>query len=91
MTSSTTERGYGAPHKAERETWAPVIAAGHGWCAEVVCLMSSRYIAPDMPWDLAHADTRHTYRGPAHVKCNRSEGAVRGNRARNAPPSRWVL
>lgn len=79
---STKARGYDQRHKDERARWAPVIAAGHGWCAEIKCIEHSRWIPPGSAWDLAHDEDRRTYRGPAHRRCNRSEGATRGNRQR---------
>lgn len=71
-------------HKRERQRWAPVVASGNGWCAERICLMPTRWLDPGQPWDLAHDHARGTgYLGPAHRKCNRAEGAARGNRARH--------
>ena len=84
---------YGSRHKAERRRWVPVIAAGQGWCRELICIEPSRFIAPDTPWDLAHADTADTYRGPAHATCNRAEGGRRAGRNRpgRREPRRWAL
>lgn len=89
---------YSSPeHKAERARWTPVVAAGEAHCAEPVCLMPSRWIPPGSAWDVAHDPSGTRYIGPAHARCNRSEGARRGNRSRGvqpaqapAPPaSRW--
>ena len=81
---------YGGLHKRERERWRPVVAAGAAYCAEPVCLMDTRWIQPDTPWDLAHDRTTRRYHGPAHRRCNRSEGATyRLQRA--SVVRRWVL
>jgi hypothetical protein len=83
---TTAERGYGAAHQAEKERWRPIVDAGQAYCAEVVCLEErdgrSRWLEPDTPWHLAHDDGQQGYRGPAHQRCNTSEGATRGNAAR---------
>lgn len=87
---TTKQRGYGAEHQAKRADWAPVVAAGQAYCAEVICLEErdgrSRWIAPGSRWHLAHAADQQGYRGPAHGRCNESEAARRGNAARNAQP-----
>lgn len=76
MTANTTA------HKRERRRWAPVVTSGNGWCAERICLMPTRWLDPGQPWDLAHDHQHGGYLGPAHPRCNRAEGAARGNRAR---------
>lgn len=79
-----------AEHKAQRETWTPVVEAGDAWCAEPLCLEErdgrGRWIQPGSPWDVAHDTTGTVYLGPAHARCNRSEGATRGNRMRGHAP-----
>jgi hypothetical protein len=83
---------------AEKERLRPIVAAGHAFCTEPICLHPNRWIRPGTPWDLAHA-TPTTYRGPAHADCNRSEGGRRGHAAscRNPrhqhriPSRRWAL
>lgn len=74
--ASTTARGYGAAHQAERARWQPTIDRGEGRCAELICLMPTRVIQPGRRWDLAHDRTTGGYLGPAHPKCNRTEGAT---------------
>lgn len=69
-------------YKALRRSWAGVIARGQGTCHETICLMDSRTIAPGEPWDMCHDPTGKRLLGPGHRKCNRSEGATRGNNAR---------
>lgn len=82
VVSSTTERGYGADHQRERERWAPVVEAGEASCVAIVCLEQSRWLDPTQPWDLGHNAARTGWTGPEHIRCNRSEGATRGNRQR---------
>lgn len=68
---------YSPLHKAVRESWAPRVASGTTQCAEAICFYADRRIHPEQPWDLAHSPDGTTYLGPAHAKCNRSEGARR--------------
>lgn len=85
--------------RKERERWRPVVDAGDAYCAETVCKMPDRWIAPGSKWDLCHDPSGEQVIGPGHAKCNRSEAAVRGNRMRSAsaapPPAptagRWSL
>lgn len=68
---TTTQRGYGAEHKAERERWRPLVESG-----QVVCWRCHRLIPAGAPWDLGHDEVdRSKYRGPEHVKCNRGATA----------------
>lgn len=85
---TNAERGYGAEHRRTKDQWRPVVAAGRALCTEPICLMRSRAIAPTEPWDLAHdrGNPRRKYRGPAHRRCNRSEGATYGNVLRGVQP-----
>ena len=79
-------------HKATHEAHARIVNAGNGWCTEVVCLMPTRWIDPDTPWDSAHDDTDplgERYLGPAHAKCNRSAGGKKGQANRNDAVIRW--
>lgn len=78
---------YGGRHQRIRAELQPLVDTGQAYCAERICLYPSRWIKPGTAWDLAHADGNQ-YRGPAHAKCNRSEGATRGNRKRAHPPRR---
>ena len=83
---------YGSAHRRLRAKWAPVVAAGDGWCSELVCVKTTRHITPDEEWHLAHTPDGSDYLGPAHAECNTSEGAIRGNQGRaflaahDAPP-----
>ena len=58
-------------------------------CAQPVCLMVTRDIAPDQAYDVAHDDSGTVILGAAHPRCNRSDGGKR----RHAPrtPNRWAL
>jgi hypothetical protein len=87
---STTERGYGSQHQTERAKWKPTVEAGEAYCQERICLMPDRWINPLEQWDLAHGFDRGTYLGPAHSRCNRSEGSRRWH-ARRRPRRRWTL
>jgi hypothetical protein len=88
---STAERGYTGEHVKLKERWRPVVEAGQAHCTEPVCAYRTRWIPPGTAWDLAHDRTTGSYRGPAHRKCNRAEGArwgnqVRGRRRHRLPP-----
>jgi hypothetical protein len=89
---------YGWEHQKVRASWAPIVNAGDAWCSEPVCLMRDRWIRPGSPWDLAHDRDTGGYRGPAHARCNRSEGSrwwhSRQQRKvvqRPREPRRWAL
>ena len=79
---------YRYVHQQIRERWRPTVDAGEAYCTEIVCVMASRWIAPGAAWDLAHDSTNGGYLGPAHARCNRREGAARGNRMRRRRPPR---
>lgn len=81
MPGSTTARGYGAKHQAERKRLAPIVARGQTPCAKCGDL-----IVPPEPWDLGHTDDRTGWTGPEHQDCNRRAAARRRNRGyRRAP------
>ena len=83
---------YGPAHQAERKRLTPIVEAGNAYCAEPVCVMSSRWIAPGSKWTLCHDTTGTQWIGPGHQRCNQREAAVRGNRARSAsPPPRYAF
>jgi hypothetical protein len=90
---TNTERGYGADHQRHRRAVAPTVDAGQAWCTEPICLMPDRWIEPGTPWDLAHDRDAgpSAYRGPAHARCNRSEGARFRDSREAAPLNRWIL
>jgi hypothetical protein len=89
---------YGYAHQQVREAWRTVVADGEAYCAEPVCLMTSRWIppewAPTQLWHVCHDPTGTEVIGVGHRRCNTSEGAKRGNRMRSqrpAAPNRWAL
>jgi hypothetical protein len=85
---------YGYHHRQERKRWAPVVASGDAFCAEVRCLMSSRWIPPGSEWHLAHDPSGTRYVGVSHPKCNVSEAATRMHATRKLmqePQRRWTL
>lgn len=69
-TLSTTQRGYGSAHQAERERWKPAVEAGHATCARC-----GKPIEAGAAWDLGHNDDRTAWTGPEHPACNRAAGA----------------
>jgi hypothetical protein len=71
------QRGYGREHRRVRREVARLVDAGLARCCRC-----HELIVPGTPWDLDHSDDRSGYRGPAHARCNRSAGAVKGNRLR---------
>ena len=90
---------YRYRHQQERKRWQLVVDAGDAYCAEPVCVMPTRWIAPGSKWHLCHDPSGTSYIGPGHARCNTREGAARGNRMRArrrrpAPPptaGRWTL
>lgn len=82
---------YGWRHQQARAKWAPIVERGEAHCCETVCLKASRHIGAAEPWDLAHTPDGGDYLGPAHEACNRSEGAIRGNRGRvRDDKGKWI-
>lgn len=82
--AKTARRGYGGDFQRQRAQWRPVVDSGGAFCHAAICLMASRHITPGTPWDLGHTPDRSRITGPEHRRCNRSEGARRGNRMRGA-------
>lgn len=61
-------RQYGGiQHRTLRANLEPVVAAGLADCA-----LCGHRIAAGARWDLAHAEDRRFYLGPAHERCNRA-------------------
>jgi hypothetical protein len=90
----TGQRGYGSPHQKLRARWKPLVDAGRASCHAVICLMPygprvGRAIPPGEPWNLGHTPDRTAYTGPEHEKCNKSDGARRGNRMRGRQ-QQWI-
>jgi hypothetical protein len=83
-TRTTTDRGYGADHQAERAKWQRRMDQGEAVdCHAERCLEPSRWIRPGQPWDLGHTPDRTAWTGPEHPLCNRAEGGRRGAAATN--------
>ena len=82
-------------YKKAKAALRPVVDAGNAWCAELVCVMPSRHIAPGSPWALAHDHrdpTGRTLLGPAHRRCNGAEAARRNNpKRKQREPRRLAL
>ena len=79
----TTREYRDARAKAHRD-----VEAGLAYCAQPVCVMTTRWIPPGTPNDVAHDDSGTVILGPADARCNRSDGGKR----RHAPKlTRWVL
>lgn len=57
-------------------------------CAQPLCLMTTRDIAPTQSTDVAHDDSGTVILGAAHAHCNRVDG---GKRRHQMTPRRWVL
>lgn len=94
MAKRTDGKYASAEHRGARAKLKPVIESGQGWCVQGLselnssgaCLYSTRYIPPGTAWDVAHDDSGTVIIGPAHAKCNRSDGGKRRHAAH-----RWVL
>lgn len=82
-------------HKELRAKLGAEVQAGRAWCCETICLEErdgrTRHIPPGAPWDVAHSDDGLTYKGPAHRRCNRADGARRGNAQRGTAKRRRAL
>jgi hypothetical protein len=81
---STSSRGYGTAHQAERARWQPVIDSGLGTCRAERCRYPDRAILPGADWHLGHTPDRRGYIGPCHPLCNVTEGGSRGGQAKAA-------
>lgn len=95
MAATMSKPQYNYKHEQVRAALRRSVDAGQAWCAEDHCLMPTRWIPPGTPWDLAHNRATGGYLGPAHAKCNRTEGGkhspTRGWRGVNVHRrvSRW--
>ena len=89
-----TKPKYNGQHQRERARWTPLVNAGRVMCHAVRCLEPHRLIIPGTLWDLGHNPAGTAWTGPEHARCNRSEGATRGNKERNSRPrshQSWTL
>ena len=79
----STARGYGRPHRKLRMQIDELVRAGRA-----ACWRCGQPIGPREDWDLGHDDTdRSRYRGPEHVRCNRSTRSRLDPKPRRA---RWA-
>lgn len=74
---------YGPDHWAERKAWTPHVQLG-----TVHCWRCGQTIDPTQHWDLGHRD-QPLPRHPEHTRCNRSAGAIDGNRQRHPHSEPW--
>lgn len=86
---------YNTPeHRAAVAYYQQLVADGLAWCAETRCMVEeaggSRYIPPGTPVHAAHTDDGQAYKGPAHPRCNTSDGGRRRH-AKPPTPRRLVL
>jgi hypothetical protein len=80
---TSTERGYGADHRALRAAWQPLVEAG-----DVICWRCGGLIRPGDDWDLGHDDhDRSVYRGPEHQVCNRAVNSKQRQQPTPPPPA----
>ena len=86
-TGSTTQRGYGARHQAEKAKWQRTLDRGNNLrcvCERPECSKHDGrcpiIITASTAWDLGHTDDRTAWTGPECVPCNRSAGGRNGNR-----------
>ena len=75
--ATTTEKGYGAKHQAERRRWQRRLDKGE----LVQCSRHDQPYCPGNPvdpshWELDHNDDRTGWLGPAHPPCNAYAGRV---------------
>jgi len=85
---STAARDYGRQHQLLRAGWTPQVESGLVDCHAIICLHPTRRIQPGALWDLGHNAERTGWTGPEHRRCNRADGARRGNARRARRTSR---
>jgi hypothetical protein len=71
---SSSARGYGTAHQAERRRWGLVVEAG-----QALCCRCGGWIAPGSPFHLDHRDDKLGYLGVSHAACNLRAAARKGN------------
>ena len=77
-----------AAHRAARRSLDQIVKAGQAYCAEPICLMPDRWIAPGTPWHVSHDTTGTVVIGPSHARCNLTEAAIRGRAKQLGTPTR---
>lgn len=87
---TTTERGYGADHRAARRRMEPLVRSGAAVCVrcgrsivdgKIVQRLKSGGVRLVSSWVPDHNASRTGYLGPAHARCNASAAAQVGNRS----------
>ena len=78
-TGTTTQRGYGTPHRKLRARWRPLVDEGMVSCHATICLEPSRWIRPGPPWHLGHTPDRTAWTGPEHQRCSIADRNRRHN------------
>lgn len=73
---TTTQRGYGNTHQQLRRRLLATFQPGQPCARCGQPMWDKRHI------DLGHTDDRTAYTGLEHRRCNRGDGARRGNRKR---------
>ena len=68
---------------------AALRSAGSGLCAEIICLMPSRFITPGMDLHLCHDRRTGQVLGLGHARCNRSEASRYARAQQTASRLRW--
>lgn len=83
---STTDRGYGARYQSDLAAYIarwrpgdPCVLCGQPMLQRWTVTRTGRKVSAI---ELDHKPDRSGYRGLAHARCNRSDGATRGNRMR---------
>jgi hypothetical protein len=68
---STSERGYGGPHRRTRAAWAKIVDKGGA-----TCWRCEKPIKPGSEWVLGHQDYsgKMLYRGVEHKSCSDRSG-----------------
>ncbi len=86
VNGTTAQRGYGQAHARARLTYLAVLEQNPGTpCANPDCQLPLFY-EQRATLDLGHTPDRTAYRGLEHRRCNRRDGAIRGNRGRRYTP-----
>ena len=89
--ASTTARGYGNEHQAERRRWQRKLDRSQaeqcscpGNCGRHSgrCVVVIDKDTPSDAWDLGHRPGQQGYAGPQCRHCNRAAGALSGHKAR---------
>ena len=87
---TTSERGYGADHRAARRRMEPLVKSGAARCVrcggpivdgKIPLRLKSGGVRLVSNWVPDHNASRTGYLGPAHYRCNARAAAQVGNRS----------